>query len=441
MTLNVLDELESVSGSNAKLLILKKNRDDADLKWLLSAATDPYAVYNVGAKIKTPKAGAGLGDGYFPAFRELIGKLSTRQVTGNASKRELDTFLSSCSAIEQKWAVRTLLKNLRIGVQEATIDKVWPGLVKSFSVALAETLKGFEHVKYPVRVEPKLDGLRIIAVINDGTVKLYSRNGRLLASHDGVKHEGTMPQLCEALVRVSKEWNVVLDGEGLADGNWNDSASVIMSSTNAKDDSGLVFNVFDAVPYEVWVEQETSCAYSERCEAVEKIVKAINSDCVKQVPHIIASSEKGLRAFYSKCMDEGYEGVMLKTVDTPYLFKRSSNILKLKPVTTYEGVIIGCYTGRVNTKNEGLFGGFEVMLTSGAVTRVGGGYTDSLRAEIQLKGAETFVGKIVEIEAQPDPLTENGLTVDGRARFPVFIRFRDECDVSSEVLGLKNYLA
>jgi ATP-dependent DNA ligase len=107
----------------------------------------------------------------------------------------------------------------------------------------------------------------------------------------------------------------------------------------------------------------------------------------------------------------------------------------LKPYVTYEGVIVGWYKGRRGTKREGLFSGFNVVLSNGVVTRVGGGFNDATRAQIQLDGPDTWIGKIVECEAQPDPLTKDGLTEDGKMRFPVYVRTRSEADVDPKVIA------
>jgi ATP-dependent DNA ligase len=335
---------------------------------------------------------------------------------------------------EQKWCQRIILKNLRCGVQESTINKVWPGTIKSFAVALADTLKSEfvkgkgitikDKVNYPVRVEPKLDGLRCIAVKLNGTVTFYTRNGSVLE---------TLPKIKVALENGNYD-NIVLDGEAAGE-DWNESASVLMSKKEKKDDSNITYNVFDAVDVADWVRQKCDVAYSDRLEQLHNVIKSLPAGApVRVVPHIMAKNETELKTYFAKCMDEEYEGVMLKTLDTPYKFKRSDNILKLKPCVTYEGVIVSSYEGRRGTKREGLFGGFEVVLPNGVITRLGGGFSDALKAEIQLNGPESYVGRIVELEAQPDPMTTDGLSYDGKARFPVFCRFRDPSDVDPKVM-------
>jgi hypothetical protein len=86
------------------------------------------------------------------------------------------------------------------------------------------------------------------------------------------------------------------------------------------------------------------------------------------------------------------------------------------------------------SKREGLWGGFEVVLPNGVVTRVAGGFTDKLKAEINLD-PDSWIGRIFEMKGQPDPQTGDGLTSEGKVRFPVFIRIRDPRDVDPKVLS------
>jgi ATP-dependent DNA ligase len=439
--IDILEELEATAGSNAKKEVLQLNHGNELLKRAFVAAQDPYTVYYVN-KFKAPPALAKQivdDDKAMTALLDVVlPQLSSREVTGNAAKELLWMVYQLLDERQQKWYTRIILKNLRVGVQESTVNKVWPGLVRSFSVALAQTLKSeftrgegikiLDKVSYPVRVEPKLDGLRCIAVKQNGEVTFYTRNGTVLES---------MPKI-KAALEAAKYDNIVLDGEGMA-ADWNESASVMMSKTQ-KDDSNLYYNVFDAMPLADWVAQETALTYAERCKIANEVVLACvdfaqnATPRVRLVPNITANNEDELKAFFARCMNDGYEGVMLKRMDTPYEWDRSKNILKLKPCVTYEGVIVGHYEGRRGTKREGQFGGFEVLLPNGIITRVGGGFNDADRAQIQLDGPDSWVGRIVECEAQPDPLTKDGLTEDGKMRFPVYNRTRDAVDVDPRVL-------
>jgi len=437
-TFDVLEQLESHSGRLDKEAILRANINNDLLRRVFIAALDPYVVYYIN-KFRMPKAAQGAqsdDDAVVEDFLAFSQRLSTREITGNTARDDVERFFARLTLLQQKWCQRILLKNLRCGVQESTVNKVWPGSINSFAVALACTLKSefvrgegikiLDEVSYPVRVEPKLDGLRCIAVKQGGVVTFYTRNGTVLE---------TLPTIKAELEQASYD-DVVLDGEAMGK-DWSESASVLMARKSKHDDSNIVYNVFDAMPLRSWVEQACPMTYKSRLDIVSMVIASLaaQSEHVKPVPHIVATSEDELKSYFAKCMDAGFEGVMLKTVDTPYVFKRSENILKLKPCVTYEGVIVDHYEGRRGTKREGLFGGFGIVLPNGVVTRLGGGYSDALKADIQLHGPDTYLGKIVEIEAQPDPLTPDGLTSDGKARFPVFMRFRSESDVDPKVIA------
>ena len=100
----------------------------------------------------------------------------------------------------------------------------------------------------------------------------------------------------------------------------------------------------------------------------------------KKYAHDKQKQREELMKFYSEVMGNGYEGIMLKALHAPYRFKRTDAVLKLKPVATYEGVVVGHYEGNRGSKREGLWGGFQVLMPNGIVTKCGGGFSDKLKA-------------------------------------------------------------
>jgi len=442
--IDILEQLESDASRLFKEEVLENNIKNDLLRRVFTLVGDPYVNFYVN-KFKMPNAlsEAITGDDkVVDSFLNMIvDDLSNRKIVGNAAKTAVNAAFQLMDARQQKWCQRIILKNLRCGVQSTTVNKIWPGSITSFSVQLAESLstrhepgKGIiidDKIEYPVRVEPKLDGLRCVAVKHNGEVTMFTRNGTVLE---------TLPRIKAAL--EAAPWDdFVLDSEVLG-ADWNESASVVMSHKKGKDDSNMILHVFDAMHFDDWHSQVSESTMKDRVDLVEELVGQLPKDApVKQVAGLTVTSEAELMKFYSESMEAGYEGIMLKDLDSPYLFKRSDNIRKMKPVATYEGVVVGHYEGRRGSKREGLWGGFEVVLPNGVVTRLGGGFTDKLKSEVQL-APDDYLGKIVEMEGQPDPLTGDGLTKDGRVRFPVFCRFRDESDVDPKVISAgKKYFA
>jgi len=436
---SVIDILESLESDNSRLFkeeVLRNNAGRKLLKQVFVAVGDPYTNFYVN-KFKAPKPllqATTSDDGVVMAFLDLLyNDLATRKLTGNAAKSAVESFFAGLDARQTKWCTRILLRNLRVGASESLVDKTWPGAISKFSVQLAESLeahhesgKGIviaEPIDYPVRVEPKLDGLRCIAIKRNGEVTMFTRSGSPIE---------TLPTIKSAL--EAAPWDdFVLDGEAMGR-DWNESASVVMSHKTAKDDSGMVYNVFDAMVFDDWRDQANDSPLDDRIALAKELVAQVASEHVVQVGGITAKDQDALLKAYGSAIENGFEGIMVKKLGSPYIFKRSDSVMKLKPVTTYEGVIVGHYEGNRGSKREGLWGGFLVVMPNGVVTKVGGGYNDKIRAEISID-PDSWIGKIVEVEGQPDPLTADGLTADGKVRFPVFCRVRDPRDVDPKVIA------
>ena len=428
---NVIEVLEQLESDNSRLFkekVLTDNKDDLLLRDFLTMAFDPWKNWGV-AKYNRPDPLPGNSnheDVELSTFMVLLEALNRRTLTGNKAREAVEVAMSQFDAVGQKWCERLLWRNLRCGVSATTINKIWPGSIVPFAVALAESLttvgvngdfKITDPVKYPVRVEAKLDGLRLIAVKNRGEVSLFTRSGTPIE---------TLPKIVQA-IKDLKHDDIVLDGEVMGE-DWNESASVVMSSKTKKDDSTMRYHIFDCVKFEDWQQQKSETHYRARLLDISIIVGDVQGTPFRYVKSTTANDETELREFYNECLTEGYEGVMLKRLDTPYQWKRTDAILKMKPVATEEGVIVGWHLSPEKTKRAGQFGGFHVLTKNGVVTKVGGGYTDALKKQIQEEGPDTYIGRIAEVEHQP-PFTN-----DGKLRFPVFSRFRAAADVDPKIL-------
>jgi DNA ligase-1 len=428
---NAIEVLELLESDNSRLFkekVLTDNKDDLLLRDFLTMAFDPWKNWGV-AKYNRPDPLPGNSnheDVELSTFMVLLEALNRRVLTGNKAREAVEVAMSQFDALGQKWCERLLWRNLRCGVSATTINKIWPGSIVPFAVALAESLttvgvngdfKITDPVKYPVRVEAKLDGLRLIAVKNRGEVSLFTRSGTPIE---------TLPKIVQA-IKDLKEDDIVLDGEVMGE-DWNESASVVMSSKSKKDDSTMRYHVFDIVDFTAWQQQVSNTHYRARLLDLQLTIGDTLGTPFRYVKSTTANDETELRQFYNECLAEGYEGVMLKRLDTPYQWKRTDAILKMKPVATEEGVIVGWHLSPEKTKRAGQFGGFHVLTKNGVVTKVGGGYTDVLKKQIQDEGPDTYIGRIAEVEHQP-PFTN-----DGKLRFPVFSRFRDAADVDPQIV-------
>jgi len=441
---DILEKLEGTSKRTEKETILFEHKENELLREVFRAALDPYTNYGVVKFKKNPAmltptdvlfekhsfgTSQDMEDRILADFLlDLLPQLATRALSGNAAKSAVENAFAYMNGMLRKWCERILIHKLRNGVQAKTVNKIWPKTICPFEVQLASVLEavatedgeGFvinDHVSYPTQVEPKLDGLRLIAIKHLGIVTLYTRNGTELE---------TLPSLIKALEECELD-NFVLDGEAMGD-DWNESASIIMSRSRMKDDVNITYHVFDIMSYDEWRQRKCNDPLEKRRERLIQVAALFLSKTpVRPTDIRICSSDDDIKEFYLKCLDEGYEGVMVKDISSVYAFKRNLSWRKLKPEATYEGVVVGTYDGNKGSKREGKFGGYSVLLPNGIVTKVGSGFSDAHKAEIDTD-RNSWVGKIVELAGQP-PLTK-----DGKIRFPRLKRYRDESDVDPKVI-------
>ena len=210
-------------------------------------AYNPYYIYNVKQVPETE----GLVDmpNPWPKFWALLEALRTRSISGHAARRTIEQTAELFDSEEWNGLCRReLIKDLRCGISEKTLNKVlknseWK--IPVFSCQLATDSD--DHPGKMVgrkRLEVKLDGVRVLAVVGAATV-LYSRNGKVFEN---------FPQVAEAINRISHKLRTgygasgrfVLDGEIVGE-----SFQQLMRQAHRKSDAqtdGMIYNIFDIIP-------------------------------------------------------------------------------------------------------------------------------------------------------------------------------------------------
>lgn len=403
----VLEKLSKNNSRNAKLQILR-DKASLELAFLFETALHPMLTYGV-AHISEKESKGSL----IPQFNELRtirDNLVNRKVTGDEAKELLLYHIQTEDPIVRKWLVRAFNKNLRVGVSATTVNKAYPNLIPEFPVGLCKTLEFDKNkpCKLPTgvwAVEPKLDGLRCLALIDEkGNITFVSRNNKPLYNTG----------LIEEQLKTKNLTNVMLDGELLSK-NWNDSMSTARSSKAEKEASGLVFHVFDSITMKEWKEQKTR-TWIERKTGLET---AIGFDLanIELVKANFVNDYYEMKTIYNKRMDEGYEGIVLKEIHSQYPFKRGKSWLKYKEMITVDLEITSYEPGE--GRNLERLGAFFCDF-KGKTVKVGSGYSDELREKFW-KEKDEMIGKIIEVQAQE-------VTKDGSLRFPVFLKVRFDKD-------------
>lgn len=431
---NFVKELNLDNSRLYKISVLESHKEDEDIKYYLNFVYNPYIVTGVSEK-KYNKELSGSAAFIPSSMRELLEYLKIHNTGSSADTLVLQGFLKSHEAeyaeIEDKEAFRDLYKrivtkNLQLGIDSKTINKVIPNLIPTFSVQLAN--KYFEK---PEAVEgkefaltTKIDGGRIIAIKKDGQAKFFTRQGQEYEGLVDLKREleETLPD------------NICLDGEItlLDKGSLNSKdqyKQTMMITRKDGEKHGVKMLVFDCMTAEEFESQNCLTPYYERRNNMMKwfgggkSLEEINKDHTyfSLLPILYQGTDKAkITEWLNYNIAHGEEGVMINIVTAPYDFKRTSNLLKVKKMQTLDLEIIGYEEG--TNSNAGKLGAFLVRYRDGNIVKVGSGYSKELREEVW-KDPLSYLGKIIEVQYFEETMNQNGGI---SLRFPVFIDFRTD---------------
>ena len=388
-------------------------------------ALDSMITFGVKQVGESTVEGQGLS---WDGFKQLADLLSTRQLTGNVAQLAIEVARGTATKDQWNyWYRRILIKDLRCGVSEKTINKVVEkNYAENYSIGVFSCQLAHDSANHESKVtgkkfiEVKLDGVRVIAIVYPtGLVSLFSRNGKSLDN---------FPLVEQQLSKVAGTFTepMVLDGEVMSS-----SFQDLMKQIHRKDDvksSDAVLNLFDILTLKDFTQGSSSITQEQRSEQVYQWYKA-NKDALPNVTVVghelvdLDTPEGQLRykEINQQAIQGGYEGIMLKDPLAGYECKRSVAWLKLKPFieVSLEVTDVEEGTGR----NQGRLG---AVVCSGQddgrtiTVNCGSGFSDNDRT-VFWTNRDKLAGQIVEVRA--DAVTQNQ---DGTysLRFPRFLRFR-----------------
>jgi len=411
---NIIQQLESDNSSLAKQQILKDNIDNAEFIAGSTMCLDPLVTFGVKQVPTTDTMGPGVS---WDLFKSLADKLIARDLTGHAARDAIQT-LADHSTIDQwnDWYRRILIKDLRCGTGAKLFNKVQKDTIPLFGCMLAH-----DGAKHPKKItgecfiEYKYDGVRVIAIVQNGDATLYSRNGKLLEN---------FPHINEALSRSEFE-GLVFDGEVMSEDFQTLMRQVHRKEGAQTEDSYLA--VFDMLTLEEFNAGGTSINAIDRRDRIEQLSGLFNYRIqLVEATLVNLDLDEGqaqFKAMNKLALDEGYEGLMIKPAFEGYKCKRSHAWLKIKPFIEVTLEVVGVEEG--TGKNEGMLGALVVAGNDDGKDfhlNVGSGLTDDMRKDVwEVKDA--VIGQLVEIRADAATQSQDADDV-WSLRFPRFKTFR-----------------
>jgi DNA ligase-1 len=421
----IIAELESTDSRLVKESVIKVASVQNNDTFFAGCRLALDSMITFGLKQVPEKKGADGTGLEWDTFQELCDDLSTRRVTGNNARALVEAAMDRATQEQWNgWYRRILIKDLRCGVSEKTVNKMVGEeyAIPVFSCQLAHDSANHESKVSGCRlIEVKLDGVRVITIVYpDGRVDQFSRNGKELVNFPHIKE-----QIARGIDAAFTE-PMVFDGEVMSSSFQDLMKQVHRKDNVAADDA--VLHLFDVVTLARFNEGHVPVSQELRSSALELWYRR-HQDAMPNVTVVgqelvdldTEAGQQRYREINAQAIEGGYEGIMLKDPKAYYECKRSVAWLKLKPFIEVSLNVVDFEQG--TGRNAGRLG---AIICEGVDddrrirVNVGSGFSDINRDDYWLD-REAIIGHVAEVRA--DAVTQNQ---DGSfsLRFPRFLRFR-----------------
>ena len=406
-----VEQSNSTNSNTDKLNVLKTYTQYDSVKKALVYTYDTFKQYGVTSK-NCKKHSDLIKWGYTDLFK-LLDDLDQKYLTGHEAISYVNGFVDANKNFEDIiWNI--IDRNLKTRSTASMINKVVPGLIPTFDVALANAYndKTAKKVDWNDRwyVSRKLDGVRCLTIIDaNGEIKFFSRAGKPFLTLDALK-----PSIHKLGLK-----NMVLDGEiCMTDENGDEDFQSIIKEIKRKDhtiDNPHYF-VFDMLTLKEFSNQVSDTTLSYRLEQAKILIK---DDKYVSLLNQKLGSDQVLEIMMEESKNGGWEGLMLRKDDT-YKGKRSNDILKVKKFHDEEYVVVDLE----NAINRVIINGKEIeelMLKNviiehkGNRVQVGSGFTHEQK-RYYFENPNEILGKTITVQYFETTKNERG---EESLRFPV----------------------
>lgn len=351
--------------------------------------------------------------------------------------------MTSPTFVEQKNVGRANETSLEEQVLKEVASKIQFQIDHGYSYEIPSEEKRFEvslaakyddrleknKLDFPYICEQKLDGLRSYLKIENGEIKMYSRNHKEYVSCPHIKETSFVKEF----FRLYPDG--ILDGElynhELKE-DFNKIVSLVKKTKpkpeDLKESAKLVqYHCFDS-----FYPNEPGLTYKERKERLASLIITLpyyfeesveivgaHYKLTDEVTFVEVNSEEEVEEMILNFTSEGYEGIMLKK-DVPYFFGRSFEMLKYKKFFDNEYRVVDFEEGKGNLK--GIAAAVICVDENGTEFKAGVTGTQEYAAEL-FKNKGQYVGKMATIKYQALTPMKDGK--GGVPRFGKMMAIRD----------------
>jgi len=399
-----VDKMKSTSSLLEKKEIIETIKDDDFITNALYYTYNPFLKYYVTSKnLEKNSDICDISTIYEDRLWDLLDGLINRDFTGHDAIAIVNAFILQNQ--DHKDLIYSIIdRNLEIRASESIINKVIPGLIPTFDVALATKYEpkfcDFENEEW--LVSRKLDGVRCIIRKEEGGIVAYSRQGNEFT---------TLQKVIDDVAKIPG--NFVFDGEiCMMDENGNEDFQGIMKQIKRKDHTieNPKYIIFDCLSIE---EFDTKKGIAHLTSRVNRMAVRDLSEynTLDALPQSKVNNEEELAGWIAEADKNGFEGVMLRK-NVSYEGKRTKSLLKCKKFFDAEYIVesVDFDTHRVIREGKEVV---MPMLAQAYITHkghevaVGSGWSQEQRIRYEAN-PEELIGKTITVQYFEETMNQEG---------------------------------
>lgn len=424
---DVCCELQNNSARTLKEQIIRENRKYEDFGYLMKFLFDN----NITTGIDIKKIGKEInGSNYDIPYIYKLHSLLEYIKTNNTGK-DVDVLtvrnaiwnISGGRLEHMKFLEEVVTKSLRLGIDSKTINKVYGyEFVPTFDVQLGTPI---EDVKLngdeEIFISQKLNGTRCIYWKGD----LWTRSGK---KYTGCQHIiNDIKRLCVEDFTIDPN-EVVFDGElvlkscGLSDSEAFQKGTGIANSKNETKEE-LEYVIFDTMSSEDFENKTSSRKYGSRRAFLETLPETFNRlglTNIRIVPFFYRGyNHEKIWEYLDYAEANDMEGIIVN-LDTPYEFKRTKSLIKVKKFFDIDLRCIRIEQGEKG-KYKNTLGAIVCRYKDGEV-KVGSGFSEEQRNDY-FNNPGKIINEIVTVKYKEATRNKDG---SESLQFPVFVCVRQD---------------
>ena len=413
ITKKFIEESNSTNSNSDKLAVIEKYKNQPDLLKVLQYTYDTFKQYGVTSANCKKRSDLCMPFTPYSSIFELLDALANRDLTGHDAIETVNGFVEENKLYEDIiWNI--IDRNLKTRSTVSMINKVIPGLIPTFDVALAKAYDEKTQKKVNWEdgwfVSRKLDGVRCLTVIDMfGEVKFFSRQGKEFLTLDNLKKD----------IKALGLTNTVFDGEVcIVDENKNEDFAGIIKEIKRKDHTiqNPYYYIFDMLDLEDFNDKTSKDNFANRLVNLRNTVEETRMVGILEQ---LECNDIIFDLMMEKSKKGGWEGLMLRKNST-YKGKRSDEILKVKQMFDDEYVVVDLENDyhRVIVDGQEIE---EMMLKNviiehkGNRVQVGSGFSHEQRRHFY-ENPDEILGKQITVQYFEETTNKNGTH---SLRFPV----------------------